>query len=153
MATSPLRADSARDNRYQKFRANLLAPLSENAEQVGDRAFVRDMKADAKRRWYDGMCYVQRAYHAQDMLHWSLIITRLEGRDATVAKAEFKKAQHAYWNACDVQMRIPAPNRQAIVWKRRVLPFLGGHPDWLALVEADEARIPAGPSRKRKSVK
>lgn len=153
MAHSPLRADSARANRYNQFRQALLAPLADTAEQVDDPAFRRAMRQDAEERWQAGMLRVRLTEHMRDAEHCRrLLLSRAQRRVILKADTACEIMERQHWQEVDRQMRIPAPHRRAIEWKKKAAPYLGGHPDWAGLIAGDEARIPAKPFRARKVV-
>lgn len=154
MANSRLGADSAHDNRYHTFRQAVLAPLADSAEQVNDPTFHHAMQHDAEVRWQEGMLRVHMTDHMRQAENYRrLILWREERHSVITADSPCAIVERQHWREVDRQMRIPAPHRRAIDWKRKVLPYLGGHPDWLALILADEARLPARPAPRGRASK
>lgn len=126
-----------------RFVAQLLAPLPPEAEQVEDKAFQKELLADAKKIWSCGMRYVNAAA-ADRQLHWLRhLIAQDEGRDAASEEMAARHAERRHYDACDRQMRIPAPSIGALRWKEDTRQYDGGRPEWEDAIAADKARLEA----------
>lgn len=123
------------------FIAQLLAPLPADTEQTDGKAFLRQIKADAKEVWRRGMRHVHSSNHWRDHHHLEWLIAKDEGRDGVGEDLCWQAAQQEHWRTCDRQMRIPAPSITALRWKQASRKYLGGHAEWEAAIAADEARL------------
>jgi hypothetical protein len=94
------------------FVAQLLAPLPQDVEQADDPKYLRVLRKDGAERWRHQMQQTTRAKHAR-LAHENSCSQEAEG---------------PYWDACDRQMRIPAPDLTALRWKHDHRKFRGGHP-------------------------
>lgn len=138
------RLSRAKAPSYPTFLTQLLAPVPASTEQVDDRRYLRVLHDDQQRRWHHGMTFVHLAKHERNAASARHSIAQRTGHEDARMARYYQAAQMAYWHACDAQMRIPAPGKGALKWKRDTQNFNGGSPDWDAAIAADEKRLCKG---------
>ncbi len=111
------------------FISKLLAPLPTDVEQVEDRRYILELRADRKRMWFGqgDLAILYRAEHAY--------------RAVPYGTAESERLWAEYVRLLDRQMLKPAHGRGEVRWKQSKLTVDGGRPEWEAAIARDEAWV------------
>lgn len=116
---------------HSAFLAALLAPIGLDAEQAASPAYLRTLRDDMRRYWFDAMRLVNIAKALRDVSDLRRI--GMLSFDPNAEEEHFK--------ACDRQMRLPAYGVAAIRWKEQTRLYREGWREWDAIIADDWERM------------